>query len=359
MDDGFGGAGLICHGGGMTKPPLADVPIRSADELTARWTTVLDPLVFTARSLWLTWIDHDGMALRVVLPIDDIPGCQDPEMLKGPVRCTWGCPGHLPLGGLLAMALCHPGQPEITEDDEAWAEALRRRRSTGSRCAPIRASPRRLAVRSANSTPPGRDPSAGPRLRRHPLRRTRVGMSTVEVRPRLDAWDLIAGCRDPRGSGLHRGAKVVAHVLATSRCPHRAPRSGTARRTTLPTASAALPTEVAPNSAPPTSPTPTKPGCQGRRRRGAFARYSQTDETDSRSSRRQATSLTWAAGGQAACASPEFDEAAAAGHRLEGAATTRSSTETSLRSTADLGPRVTLAHFSASHEAGQAGQRYE
>ena len=110
----------------MTKPPLADVPIRSDEELTARWANVLEPLVFTARSLWLTWIDHDGMALPVVLPIDDIPLVPDPEMLEGLRRVHVGVArSHLPSGGRLAMALCRPGRPEVTEDDEAWAEALR------------------------------------------------------------------------------------------------------------------------------------------------------------------------------------------------------------------------------------------
>ena len=32
---------------------------------------------------------------------------------------------HLDGEGHLAMALCRPGRPEITEDDDGWAEALR------------------------------------------------------------------------------------------------------------------------------------------------------------------------------------------------------------------------------------------
>jgi hypothetical protein len=31
----------------------------------------------------------------------------------------------LPRGGRLAMALCRPGRPEVTKDDEVVAEALR------------------------------------------------------------------------------------------------------------------------------------------------------------------------------------------------------------------------------------------
>ena len=31
---------------------------------------------------------------------------------------------HLDGGGHLAMALCRPGRPEITDDDDAWVDAL-------------------------------------------------------------------------------------------------------------------------------------------------------------------------------------------------------------------------------------------
>ena len=110
----------------MTTPPLADVPIRSDEDLTARWAGMLEPPVFGARSLWLTWIDDEGLMLPVVLPVDDIPPVPDSEMLEGLRRLHVGvAASHLPRGGSLAMALCRPGLPQITKDDEAWAKALR------------------------------------------------------------------------------------------------------------------------------------------------------------------------------------------------------------------------------------------
>ena len=74
----------------MTKPPAADVPIRSAEELTRRWTALLDPPVFGARSLWLTWLRGDGLLLPVVVPVDDIPGVPDAALLGACCRCTTG-----------------------------------------------------------------------------------------------------------------------------------------------------------------------------------------------------------------------------------------------------------------------------
>jgi hypothetical protein len=110
----------------MTKPPLADVPIRSAADLTRRWMTVLDPPVFGARSLWLAWFGSDGRMLPVVVPVDDIPVVPDARMLHGLLELHDAVTAeHLAGEGHLAMALCRPGRPAITEADDEWAEALR------------------------------------------------------------------------------------------------------------------------------------------------------------------------------------------------------------------------------------------
>jgi hypothetical protein len=109
----------------MTKPPLADVPIRSADDLTRRWTTLLDPPVFGARSLWLTWVDDDGLMLPIVVPIDDLPDRPETGLMSGLLRLHDTVAGeHVHGDGHLAMALCRPGRPEVTEDDDAWAASL-------------------------------------------------------------------------------------------------------------------------------------------------------------------------------------------------------------------------------------------
>jgi hypothetical protein len=109
-----------------TTPPHADVPIRSADDLTRRWTALLDPPVFGARSLWLSWFGTDGRMLPVVVPVDDLPPLPEPALVMG-LRQVHDSILEEQLGGdgHLAMALARPGQPEITGDDEEWAEALR------------------------------------------------------------------------------------------------------------------------------------------------------------------------------------------------------------------------------------------
>ncbi|WP_346619294.1 hypothetical protein [Blastococcus montanus] len=110
----------------MTTPPLADVPVRSATDLTDRWLAVLDPPEFGARSLWLTWFGADGRQLPIVVPVDDLPQRPDPALLAG-LREVHAGVLHDQLGGSghLALALCRPGEPAVTADDVAWADALR------------------------------------------------------------------------------------------------------------------------------------------------------------------------------------------------------------------------------------------
>src|SRR3954451_954680 len=109
----------------MTTPPLADVPIRSAEQLTAHWTALLDPPTFGARSLWLMWLRDDGLPLPTIFPVEDLPRLPDNLMLFGLLELHEAVVDErLAGGGHLAMALCRPGRLEITSDDDAWVGLL-------------------------------------------------------------------------------------------------------------------------------------------------------------------------------------------------------------------------------------------
>jgi hypothetical protein len=109
----------------MTTPPRTDVPLRSADDLTRRWAELLEPPIFGARSLWLSWLDDDGRMLPIVVPVDDVPAVPDSKLTSGLLHLHDAVTEeHLRGEGHLAMALCRPGRPEITEDDNEWIEAL-------------------------------------------------------------------------------------------------------------------------------------------------------------------------------------------------------------------------------------------
>jgi hypothetical protein len=105
----------------MTTPLLADVPVRSPLALTRRWASLLQPLVFDSRSLWLAWIGPDGRQSPVLLPVDDVPARPDLRLVSGLLGVHDEVAASLGSNDvLLAMALCRPGEPVETEDDTDW-----------------------------------------------------------------------------------------------------------------------------------------------------------------------------------------------------------------------------------------------
>ena|SRR5688500_6040362 len=109
----------------MTNPPLADVPVRTTEELTQRWERLLEPPVFSARSLWLTWLD-DGLLLPVVIPVDNIPAAPDRALLANVARVSESISESHCIGPAhVAIALCRPGRVKVAKDDQAWERGLR------------------------------------------------------------------------------------------------------------------------------------------------------------------------------------------------------------------------------------------
>jgi hypothetical protein len=59
--------------------------------------------------------------------VDDVPLRPDRQLLSALIALhDTIAEEQLSGDGHLAMALCRPGRPQVTEDDDAWAEALHR-----------------------------------------------------------------------------------------------------------------------------------------------------------------------------------------------------------------------------------------
>ena len=109
----------------MTTPQLAEIPVRSTDDLTCRWRALLDPPGFTTRALWLTWFDANGKQSPLVVPVDKLPEWPDPDMFAGLLTLNGTVvSAQLGDGGHLAMALCRPGGAAVSDSDDAWVAAL-------------------------------------------------------------------------------------------------------------------------------------------------------------------------------------------------------------------------------------------
>jgi hypothetical protein len=105
----------------VTTPLLADVPVRFPFALTRRWASLLRPLLFDTRSLWLAWIGPDGRQSPVLLPVDDVPARPGLRLVSGLLGVHDEVAASLGSNDvLLAMALCRPGEPVETGDDTEW-----------------------------------------------------------------------------------------------------------------------------------------------------------------------------------------------------------------------------------------------
>jgi hypothetical protein len=109
----------------VTTPALADVPVRSSLALTRRWVHLLSPLSSSGRTLWLAWLDPDGRQSPVLAPVEDIPARADRRLAAGLLHVHDEVANQLPGDDVhLAMALCRPGEPAPTEDDDEWVSAF-------------------------------------------------------------------------------------------------------------------------------------------------------------------------------------------------------------------------------------------
>lgn len=102
------------------------VPVRTADELRARWASLLGGYDPARRALWVTWVRSDGSSPPLVVPVDDLPGRLD-AMLAAKVLDFAGTVAREDgVGTHAALALCRRGDPEPREDERAWAASLGR-----------------------------------------------------------------------------------------------------------------------------------------------------------------------------------------------------------------------------------------
>lgn len=109
----------------VTTPALADVPVRSSLALTRRWVSLLTPLSFDGRSLWLAWLGPDGRQSPVLFPVEDVPAQPDRHLITRLLDVHAEVASHLPGDDVhLAMALCRPGEAVPTEDDDEWVSAF-------------------------------------------------------------------------------------------------------------------------------------------------------------------------------------------------------------------------------------------
>jgi hypothetical protein len=106
-------------------PPLTrpeDMPpVRSQTDLHRMWRSLMGPLGFGGRSLWLAVLDEHGRPTPRLLQVDEMPPRPDPDMQTSLVRVVSSMAEG---AGQVVFLVSRPGGDGLTEDDLAWASML-------------------------------------------------------------------------------------------------------------------------------------------------------------------------------------------------------------------------------------------
>lgn len=110
----------------VRRPPEDQTPLASTTQLTALWQKIVAWEPFRFRSVWLLFIDRNGLPAGPLITVDDLPDgpyaveldelvdlCSD--ILEGPGG-----------GGSVAMMMTRPGAAPWTVSDRAWGRFLLR-----------------------------------------------------------------------------------------------------------------------------------------------------------------------------------------------------------------------------------------
>jgi hypothetical protein len=85
------------------------------------WRSLMGPLGFSGRSLWLAVLDEHGRPTPKLLQVDGMPQRPDPEMQTSLVRVVSSMAEG---AGQVVFLVSRPGGDGLTADDLAWASAL-------------------------------------------------------------------------------------------------------------------------------------------------------------------------------------------------------------------------------------------
>jgi hypothetical protein len=107
----------------MTLPPPSETIVRSDAELCALWRRLMGSGGFGIRTIWLLFLDVDGRAQKVIVPIEGVPPCADQRLVDAlGVIITDLIDGDAVAS--VALLLSRPGRSQLTDDDRGWARAL-------------------------------------------------------------------------------------------------------------------------------------------------------------------------------------------------------------------------------------------
>lgn len=102
------------------------VPVRTDADVLARVDAIITGEAREVPTLWLFFLDADGMQSNVIVPIDGIPDVPDPELVGNVCYVITQVLADTVAGGTAVITLTRPGEAEPDDSDLRWLAALQR-----------------------------------------------------------------------------------------------------------------------------------------------------------------------------------------------------------------------------------------
>ncbi len=98
-------------------------PVRTQTDLWRHWRTLMGPLGFSERLLWLCFLSADGRIAPVLPQINDVPDQPDRPLVDSLIQiCSRIC-GDFGVESV-AVLLSRPGRAGVTPGEISWAQQL-------------------------------------------------------------------------------------------------------------------------------------------------------------------------------------------------------------------------------------------
>jgi hypothetical protein len=99
-------------------------PLMTVADVLDRVGSCIDQQSRTGRSLWIMFVDPDGVQLPVLVPIDGVPERPEPHEARAVCQVIAHVLNDAAPGGSAVISLTRPGSGKVLESDRHWASTL-------------------------------------------------------------------------------------------------------------------------------------------------------------------------------------------------------------------------------------------
>lgn len=110
----------------QTAPELLAIPVITDDDVLDRVAAIVSPAARRYRTLWLFFVQRDGIQANLVVPIDDIPERPDAAAISNVCYVASESITQAPSLLSVVITLSRPGTLRRTDSDRHLLRALQR-----------------------------------------------------------------------------------------------------------------------------------------------------------------------------------------------------------------------------------------